>query len=49
MKKAADAAVFAQAVARYSVFYQPGADGRLPALRRRLQRVIPVPAACETV
>jgi len=37
VKKAADAAVFAQAAARFSVFYQPSADGRLPALRRRLQ------------
>jgi uncharacterized protein (DUF934 family) len=37
VKKPADARVFAQAAARYSVFYQPSADGRLPALRRRLQ------------
>lgn len=37
VKKAADARVFAQAAARYSVFYQPSADGRPPALRRRLQ------------
>jgi hypothetical protein len=29
--------VFAESVARYSVFYQPSADGRSPALRRRLQ------------
>ena len=27
----ADAAAFAQAAARFSVFYQPSADGRLPA------------------
>jgi len=39
VKKAADARVFAQAAARYSVFYQPSADGRPPALRRRLQQV----------
>jgi uncharacterized protein (DUF934 family) len=39
VKKAADARVFAQAAARYSVFYQPSADGHLPALRRRLQRL----------
>jgi hypothetical protein len=26
-----------EAAARYSVFYQPSADGRPPALRRRLQ------------
>jgi len=37
VKKPADARVFAQAAARFSVFYQPSADGRLPALRRRLQ------------
>jgi len=37
VKKPADARVFAEAAARYSVFYQPSADGRLPALRRRLQ------------
>ena len=37
VKKPADAAAFANSVARFSVVYQPGADGRLPALRRRLQ------------
>ncbi len=37
VKKPADARVFVEAAARYSVFYQPSADGRLPALRRRLQ------------
>src|SRR5579871_1848108 len=37
VKKPADAAVFAEVLARYSVYYQPGADGRAPALRRRLQ------------
>jgi uncharacterized protein (DUF934 family) len=37
VKKPADALVFAKAAARFSVFYQPSADGRLPALRRRLQ------------
>jgi len=37
VKKPADALVFAQVAARYSVFYQPSADGRVPALRRRLQ------------
>ena len=36
--KDADAAVFAQAVNRYSVFYQPAGDRRIPALRARLQR-----------
>lgn len=37
VKKPADARAFAAAAARYSVFYQPSADGRPPALRRRLQ------------
>ena len=40
VKKDADAAAFADAVARYSVFYQPAGDGRAPALRRRLARPI---------
>ncbi len=38
VKKPADALAFAAAAARYSVFYQPSADGRPAALRRRLQR-----------
>ena len=37
VKKPADALVFAKAAARYSVFYQPSADGGAPVLRRRLQ------------
>jgi uncharacterized protein (DUF934 family) len=37
VKKPADARVFAQAAARYSVFYQPSADGRPSALRQRRQ------------
>jgi uncharacterized protein (DUF934 family) len=37
VKKPADAQVFAKSAARYSVFYQPSADGRVPVLRRRLQ------------
>jgi uncharacterized protein (DUF934 family) len=37
VKKPADARVFAEVLGRYSVVYQPGADGRAPALRRRLQ------------
>ena len=37
VKKPADANAFAQAAARFSVFYQPSADGRPPALRRRAQ------------
>ena len=36
VKKDADAAAFAEAVGRYSVFYQPSADGRAPMARRRL-------------
>jgi uncharacterized protein (DUF934 family) len=37
VKKPADAGVFAQAASRFSVFYQPAADGRVSAMRRRLQ------------
>ena len=37
VKKPADARVFAEVVARYSAYYQPGGDGRIAALRRRLQ------------
>jgi uncharacterized protein (DUF934 family) len=37
VKKPADAAAFVQAATRYSVVYQPTADGRVPALRRRVQ------------
>ncbi len=36
VKKDADAAAFAQAVNRFSVFYQPSADGRIPARQWRL-------------
>jgi uncharacterized protein (DUF934 family) len=36
MKKEADAAAFAAAVGRYTVFYQPAGDGRRSALQRRL-------------
>jgi uncharacterized protein (DUF934 family) len=35
IRKEIDAAAFAQAVDRYSVFYQPAGDGRLSALRAR--------------
>jgi uncharacterized protein (DUF934 family) len=38
VKKPGDAGVFAEAVRRYSVFYQPSADGSVPAQRRRVQR-----------
>jgi uncharacterized protein (DUF934 family) len=37
VKKAADATAFAKSVARYSVSYQPAGDGRVSALRRRVQ------------
>ena len=45
--KDADAAVFAEAVARYSVVYQPAGDRRIPALRARLS--LGTPALCERV
>jgi len=35
--KDSDAAAFADSVSRYSVFYQPAGDRRIPALRARLQ------------
>src|SRR5215469_7730527 len=41
VKKPADAKVFAEVLARFSVYYQPGADGRVPALRRRLKQQSP--------
>ena len=37
VKKPGDARAFTEAVACFTVVYQPSADGRLPALRRRLQ------------
>ena len=48
VKKPADARVFAEVLQRYSVFYQPSADGRAPALRRRVQAKS-VAEPCETV
>jgi uncharacterized protein (DUF934 family) len=36
VKKEADAAAFAEAVGRYSAFYQPSADGRPSIARQRL-------------
>ena len=36
--KPADAAAFASTIHRYSIFYQPAADGTLPAFRRRIAR-----------
>jgi uncharacterized protein (DUF934 family) len=41
VKKPADAGAFAEAASRYSVVYQPSADGRIPALRRRVQATPP--------
>ncbi|NWG23767.1 MAG: DUF934 domain-containing protein [Pseudorhodoplanes sp.] len=38
VRKEVDALAFAEAVTRYSVFYQPAADGRQTALRQRLAR-----------
>lgn len=38
VKKPADAAAFAEAAHRYTVFYQPTGDGRTTALRERLRR-----------
>jgi uncharacterized protein (DUF934 family) len=49
VKKPADARVFAEVLARYSVYYQPGADGRAPALRRRLQSAPAMPNIREKV
>jgi uncharacterized protein (DUF934 family) len=42
VKKPADAQVFAEVLGRYSVYYQPGADGRASALRRRSQNSAPL-------
>jgi len=47
--KETDALKFAEAVERYSVFYQPTGDGRLSALRARLSHVKPVWARPEVV
>jgi uncharacterized protein (DUF934 family) len=49
VKKPADARVFAEVLARYSVVYQPSTDGRAAALRRRLQKGASTPKTCETV
>jgi uncharacterized protein (DUF934 family) len=45
VKKPADAKVFAEVLARYSVFYQPSADGQVPVLRRRVKGVSPLTGA----
>ncbi len=39
VKKPADAQVFAEVPARYSVYYQGGADGRAPAAQRRIASI----------
>ena len=49
VKKPADAKAFAEVLARFSVYYQPGADGRVSALRRRLQSRAATPASREIV
>ena len=49
VKKPADARVFAEVVARYSVVYQPGADGSVPALRQRAHATPVVPSPCGAV
>jgi uncharacterized protein (DUF934 family) len=41
--KDADASHFAEAIQRYSVFYQPTGDGRQSTLRTRLFRTSPAP------
>ena len=48
VKKSADAEVFAAALARYSVFYQPAGDARVAAPQRRLARMA-APAPREMV
>jgi uncharacterized protein (DUF934 family) len=48
VKKSADADVFAAALARYSVFYQPAGDARVAAPQRRLARMA-TPAPREMV
>jgi len=49
VKKPADARVFAEVVGRYSIYYQPGADGRTAAPRRRSQSRAKTPKTCEAV
>jgi uncharacterized protein (DUF934 family) len=49
VKKPADARVFAEVMARYSVVYQPGADRSVPALQQRAHAVPAAPSPCEAV
>jgi uncharacterized protein (DUF934 family) len=39
VKKDSDAEAFTDVARRYSVFYQPAGDGRIPAFRRRLMHM----------
>jgi uncharacterized protein (DUF934 family) len=39
ISKTADVEAFAAALARYTVFYQPAGESRIPAARRRLSRL----------
>jgi uncharacterized protein (DUF934 family) len=48
VKKPADARLFAEVLARYSVHYQPAADGSVPALRRRVTKAQPASKADST-
>jgi uncharacterized protein (DUF934 family) len=43
--KAADAQAFVETVRRYSTVYQPAADGRVPASRRRIAAIRPQPSS----
>jgi uncharacterized protein (DUF934 family) len=45
VSKDKDAAAFAEAVQRYSVFYQPTGDGRASARLARASRIVPASAA----
>ena len=47
VKKPADAQAFAEVLARFSVYYQGGADGTPPALRRRLKGAAEISQPCE--
>ncbi|MFZ1883134.1 MAG: DUF934 domain-containing protein [Rhodoplanes sp.] len=51
IKKESDAAAFTAALRSYSVVYQPAADERAPAVRRRFTEAIPLgyPTRTETV
>jgi len=40
--KESDAGAYAATLARYSVYYQPAGEGRVPVAHRRLVRLTPV-------